>query len=208
MYAGAMDKLAKVQPFPVDGYKLRAKDFTNPSLVHEVIGKAGNKPVYVSVPHDEWGQIMPTREEVWKDMWTSGVYTVYCRPEYPPKNENLNLHKSLTFNGVSLHSNDWLVHALACAMHVGYEETRPKEHNKRFYVEVHVMPTPGIDLPPLQIGREGEITFEGGNVSYTVPEEELTVMNYGKTLDQEVSIFPRELSLLRNAINVMEETIG
>jgi sialic acid synthase SpsE len=185
MYKGAMDMAKKVKPFPVDGFKIRAKDFTNPVVFRDIVGKADAKPIYISVPHDKDTEIPPTSDEVWKMMWGTGVHTVYCRPEYPPKNEEMNLWKSLTYNGISLHSPDWTVHAIACAMHLGYEERRPREHRKRFYCEVHVRP----DLYE---------EYDRGDEIY---HRELP-------LDYAVSVWPSDLHQLRRAIDLMEETIG
>ena len=181
-YIGAMDMLKKVRPFPVDGYKIRAKDFTNQALAQDIVSKAGEMPVYLSIPHDRNTETPPTSDDVWRLSWSIGVHTVYCRPEYPPKKEEMNLWKSLQYNGISLHSNEWEVHAIACAMHLGHEERRPREHAKRFYCEVHVMPKEQICVV--------------GDKEYAHP------------LDREVSIFPSELERLRHAIDLMEETIG
>lgn len=182
MFKGAMDMALKTKPFPVDGFKIRAKDFNNTALFKEIMGKAGDKPIYVSVPHDKGTEIPPTSEEVWQLMWGTGVHTVYCRPEYPPKLEELNLWKSLTYDGISLHRPEWEVHALACAMHLGYLERRPREHKRRFYVEVHVMPTEQI--------------------AYLEGKEHMA------PLDREVSLTPADLAKLKHAIDLMEATVG
>jgi sialic acid synthase SpsE len=182
MYLGAMDLLAKMRPFPCDGFKVRAKDFTNLPVLKEVITKAGGMPVYVSVPHDAEGNIPATVPEVWPTVFSTNVYQVYCRPEYPPKLNTLNLYKSLGSDGISLHSNDWTVHAIACAFHIGREEARPHEHIKRFYCEVHVQPSELISVV-------GETTYD-------------------RPLDAEVSLTPAQLAELSRAIKTMEVAIG
>ena len=182
MYLGAMDLLAKMKPFPCDGFKVRAKDFTNVPLLKEVVTKAAEMPVYVSVPHDANGDIPATPPDVWSTLFSTNVYQVYCRPEYPPKVREMNLWKSLGSNGVSLHSPDWTMHAIACAFHIGREEARPHEHIKRFYCETHVIPR--------------EWTSVVGETTYLSP------------LDNEVALSPDDLAKLKQAIKTMEEAIG
>jgi sialic acid synthase SpsE len=183
MYLGAMDLLTKMRPFPCDGFKVRASDFTNLSLLKEIVDKSGDKPVYISVPHDAKGEVPAVVDGTWQTVFSSNVYTVFCRPEYPPKVSEMNLWKSLqTANGISLHSPDWTLHAIACAFHIGREEARPHEHIKRFYCEVHVIPR--------------EWTSVVGETTYLSP------------LDHEVSISPDDLAKLKKAIKDMEEAIG
>lgn len=182
MYVGAMDKLLKVKPFPVDGFKVRGKDFTNLPLLKEIVSRAGDRPVYISIPHDAEGNVPAVEDGTWQTTYSTNCYSVFCRPEYPPKLNTLGVWKSLTMNGVSLHSPDWTVHAAACAMHIGYEERRPREHIKRFYCEVHVMPKEPVCVV--------------GETTYTSP------------LDKEVSLSVDDLAKLSKTIKSMEEAIG
>jgi len=195
MFHGAMDVLAKMRPFPCDGFKVRAKDFTNLALLKEIITKAGDKPVYVSVPHDAEGDVPAVVDGTYQTVFSTNVSRIYCRPEYPPKVNKLNLYKALVsnFNGISLHSNDWTVHAAACAFHIGHEEQRPHEYIRRFYCEVHAMPEPGV---PLDLSADTE------NV---VPEDTL---RFQHPLDEAVSLTPADLAKLKKAIDMMESAIG
>lgn len=196
MYLGAMDILKKLKPFPVDGFKVRATDFTNLPLLKEVIGKAGDVPVYVSVPYDEFGNTRNVQDGTYQTLWSSNVYSVFCRPEYPPKLGTMGLYHSLNFNGVSLHSKDWTVHAIACAFHIGHEEIRPHEHIKRYYCEVHVMPEPGRSVE-VNVDKD-----EAGRI-YTIPGDE-----YEHPLDEAVSLRAEDLAKLAKAIKTMETVIG
>jgi sialic acid synthase SpsE len=202
MYPGAMDILAKMKPFPCDGFKVRGKDFTNLPLLKEIVSKAGDKPVYVSVPHDAEGNVPSVADGTYQTICSSNCSIIYCRPEYPPKLNTLNLYKSLmsNFSGISIHSNDWTVHAAACAFHIGHEEQRPHEHIRRYYCEVHVMPVPGVPFEisyGLGSGEEASIT--------AIPEG---YMKFNNPLDEAVSLVPEDLEKLAKAIKMMETAIG
>lgn len=123
----------------VDGFKIRAKDWTNRDLITSVKGL--RKPLYVSIPHKK-GEVIPTQGvnsvEALMSVTGPNRWRLYCVPKYPPEPEDLFLHNVVHADGVSLHSPRWWEHYAAAVINTKYQYDMGTK--KRFYVEVHYVP--------------------------------------------------------------------
>lgn len=151
MSKGLADTLKDV---PVDGLKVRAKDYLNAPLVRAV--RSFGKPYYISfpvkdgiasVPMDEKGQ--PVNEEdaeVLREHWFNTYpprgHRVYCIPKYPPELSEIQL-KTLShqYHGFSNHYPHISVPLMAAAL--GIQNQMNVCRLNRFYLEVHARPDVG-----------------------------------------------------------------
>jgi len=190
-YLGAFKTLREL---PIDGIKIRAKDWWKFEFHNAT--RDWDIPVYTSVPYTmgeiDWSGVP---EEIRKDKGVSMLsrtrgkkrYRVYCIPKYPPATDELNLYMVTNFDGISLHSPDWCDHFAAACINI--KKQYDNGEKRRFYIEVHYMPTvyTGEDIHPLWargiLGRESFI-------------------------DGAVSLSQRDLESLVKACADLEEAIG
>lgn len=129
MYPDAFEIL---RGLPIDGIKIRAKDWDNKEFYDA--SRRLDLPVYTSVP-----QPLPKLDDPTTFMRTRGKdrYRVYCIPKYPPAKSDLNLYAVIDYDGVSLHSSDWYDHFAAACINIQYQYYNNLK--RRFYIEVHYL---------------------------------------------------------------------
>ena len=137
----SMRQLAEM-PEEVDGIKIRAADCFKADMVRKA--QSLGKPVYVSVPVVNGYFIKPEDVpegaflELMGCMMQPNTYMVMCVPKYPPKAEELFLHRASDFQGFSSHYPHHSAPFIAATIAVHSQMWKAK---RRFYLEVHYTPT-------------------------------------------------------------------
>jgi len=143
MYPEAIEVLKLL---PVDGIKIRAKDWMNTDLVRAAL--ALRKPTYISVPYTK-GEIKRPEGKTDLELHSAltrtfgdNIWHVMCVPLYPPQMEDLCLFvlNSPLISGFSDHVPYWTTAFQAVAARLNWEASKNISTRKRFYLEVHVMP--------------------------------------------------------------------